>query len=232
MPVLVAVLALVGSVLAVQRGWFDGSPVSSGPAASPRVQTGSPTTASPSSTSPEPSATSAGSAAQQLLESCRAKVGAAGDVLEAAEVGIDHWAEHVQAQTDANSGEISTAKMDAIFKRTRLAGPDDVKDYENAVQAYEDESGECDGADKGDGGSSSVIEQVSRCVEREQAQEPVLDAAEDAMQDWKSHLAAMRRSRMGHVHDAEGVWLRAWGAAPPHIEAYQDAAKELDAPKC
>jgi len=227
-PVLVALLALAGSVLAVQRGWFDGgSSVPTGPQAAPRVQTSSPASAPPTTASSEPSGTPTGSA-DQALKGCRAKVRAADDVLKAAEVGVDHWAEHVQAQTDANAGTITAAKMDAIFKRTRLAGTDDVEDYEDAVQAYEDESGECDSADA----SPSVAEQIGRCAEREEAQAPVLDAAGDAMQDWESHLAAMRRSRMGHVHDAQGVWIRAWRAAPPHIEAYQDAAEEFDAPKC
>jgi hypothetical protein len=230
-PVLVALLALVGSVLAVQRGWFDGgSSVSTGPQASPRVQASSPAAASPAeSTSPVPSGTPAGPAGEKALDGCRAEVRAADDVLKAAEVGVGHWAEHVQAQTDANAGRISTAKMDAIFKRTRLAGPDDVDDYEDAVQSHEDESGNCDSPDDA---SPSVARQINRCAEREEAQAPVLRAAEDAMQDWESHLAAMRRSRMGHVHDAQGVWIRAWRAAPPHIEAYQHAAEEFDAPKC
>ena len=60
----------------------------------------------------------------------------------------------------------------------------------------------------------------------------MLAAAADGMADWKSHLAAMQRNAEDHVRNAQGVWLRAWRAAPPHIKAYKKAAADFDAPKC
>ena len=242
-PAVIAALVVLGLV-AAQQGWFAGSGSISGtpPTAMASGQTAGPTESATSGSSPagEPStdgdssdSSGAGGstdpAAQDALRDCRAKVQATDQVLKAAKVGVRHWSEHVQAQTDANAGKISPDRMDAIFKRTRLAGPEDVDKYEDAVKQAKDENGSCETPD---GTPAPIAAQLSSCAEREQAQQSVVEAASDAMGDWESHLAAMRRSRMGHVHDAQGVWIRAWRAAPPHISAYQKAAAHFDAPTC
>jgi hypothetical protein len=253
--VLIAAAVVLGLV-AVQQGWFTGDrsataspslpaspgsstgPTGSGPsssAASPSATASSSTTsASPTKQSPSASGTASasdptGTAASAALEECRASVQAADDVLEAARVGIGHWSEHVQAQTDANKGKISLAKMAAIFKRTRLDGPNDVRAYDEARDKAKDRSGSCEPPD---GSPAAVEDTMGDCRKRSEAQQPVLAAAADGMGDWKSHLAAMRRSRMGHVHDAQGVWIRAWRAAPPHIKAFDRADDRFDAPTC
>jgi hypothetical protein len=247
-PVVIALLVGVG-VVALQQGWLSGdtsTTANPSPAATTTHATGhtmstTPETPSASATptedessatprSPSPSrAGQAGAEVAQVLEGCQDKVRAADRVLKAADVGIGHWAEHVQAQTDANSGKISVKKMDAIFKRTRLDGPDDVKAYDRARDDVDQSSGSCD---EPEGATGPDRDKIEDCAARSKAQRPVLAAAEDGMDDWESHLAAMRRSRMGHVNDAQGVWIRAWRAAPPHIKAYEKAAKGFDAPPC
>jgi hypothetical protein len=185
--------------------------------------------ASPQST-PTASSTAAGSpAGVKALASCRAKVRAADQVLAQAKTGITHWAAHVQAQTDANKKKISDAQMTGKFKVTRLEGPADQRRYRKALTTYQNLKGSCRPVS---GAGSSVAASLAKCSDRAQAQRPVLAAAADGMADWRSHLAAMRRSRMTHVPDAEGVWLRAWRAAPPHIRAYQKAVQHFDAPTC
>ena len=58
-------------------------------------------------------------------------------------------------------------------------------------------------------------------------------AAAAAMGDWKQHLADMQRSREVHVEDAHQVWIEAYKAAPPNINAYDRAAERFKkAPKC
>src|SRR6478672_6200944 len=47
--------------------------------------------------------------------------------------GIDHWSQHVQAQTDANAGRISLEGMKKSFMRTRLLGPSDIASYRGAL---------------------------------------------------------------------------------------------------
>lgn len=168
--------------------------------------------------------------AAEALDSCRDKVEAGQDVLAAAAIGIGHWSEHVQAQTDRFDGEISAKKMSAIFARTRVAGPDDISRYDDANQAWDEVDGTCG---ERDDASTADNEQLESCSQRLRALKPVLTAAADGMGDWKQHLADMRHSRMNHVTDAEQVWLDAWKAAPPHIEAFDQAEKTYeDAPAC
>jgi cytoskeletal protein RodZ len=248
-PVVIALLVLVGIVGAAQ-GWFSGdgtTTANSSPSVPSSQQTSDPgssartspsaaasdsstPSASPSSSddpsSPSPQSDAAGG---KVLTDCRASVRAADRTVAAAEVGLKHWSEHVQAQTDANVGKITATKMDGVFKRTRLAGPDDQKRYHDAVKAADNLSGSCQAPA---GASASVKQKLSDCAARSKAQQPLLKAAKDGMDDWKSHLAAMQRSRMGHVHDAQGVWIRAWRAAPPHIKAFKKLDQSFDAPSC
>jgi hypothetical protein len=249
-PVVVALLVLVG-VIGATQGWFSSnSSTTANPspgtlASQPTADAGGSATTSPSagasdstpsaspSSSDDPSSPSPSSAADpaatKALNDCRAAVRAADRTVAAAETGLKHWSEHVQAQTDANVGKITATKMDGVFKRTRLAGPDDQKRYQDAVKAADTLSASCQAPA---GATASVKQKLNDCAARSQAQKPLLEAAKDGMDDWKSHLAAMQRSRMGHVHDAQGVWLRAWRAAPPHIKAFKKADKSFDAPAC
>ena len=179
---------------------------------------------------PGAASTSPGEATAQLaLQSCRERVAAADAVLATAATGVGHWAAHVQAQTDADAGEITVDQMNTIFTRSRLAGSGDEKRYQRARTAYQEADGSC--AFLPDA-PAPVAEGLSACRTRAAAQRPVLAAAEPAMADWREHLQDMRASRMQHVRDADQVWVRAWRAAPPHIEAYQDAVEAFDAPRC
>lgn len=225
MPIVVVVAAAVAAVVA----WQVVPRSSDAAAGGPRSVAVAPSTSASSTPSPSPSARTDDQAAARL-SSCRDRVGEADAVLAAAKTGVGHWAEHVQAQTDANAGRITVATMDATFARTRLAGPDDQDRYRKAVAGYEDADGSCSAVA---GASNKESAALSSCRDRSKAQQPVLKAAEDAMADWRSHLAAMARSRAHHMDDAEQIWVDAWRAAPPHIQAYDKAAAAFrGAPDC
>lgn len=251
-PVVIAALILGGVVLASTRHWFSsgssttasspsvlateqtasssttGTPASQSSSASPSTTTASSQSSSTSTPSPTSSPSSAD--ANQALTSCRSKVQARDAVIMAAKAGVGHWSQHVAAQTAANSGDISVGAMQATFKRTRLAGPADLARYQQALDKEHLLTGACTAPT---GGPKVVVDTIARCSERSKDQQPMLHAASDAMTDWKSHLAAMHRSRMGHVHDAQGIWIGAWRAAPPHIKAFQAATSAFDhAPAC
>lgn len=245
---------LLGVIVATTRGWFGGGSVATPPAPgsdSPSVlatqqtadpedtPTSSASADSGSSASSDPSASASATpsaqpvddaASKQALQSCRAKVQARDAAIAAADTGVNHWTEHVQAQTDANGGKISNADMQAIFKRTRLAGPADLKRYQAALDSDKSRSGACTPPA---GVSAELRSKFVSCAERGQAQQPVLASGKKAMADWKSHLGAMQMSRMGHVNDPQGVWIRAWRAAPSNIKAYQSAKSSYrEAPAC
>ena len=214
------------------------------PGASTASASASPTAATPTATtatpSPTPSTPSKGSsspsakpkdsaAATAALRACQAKVKAADEVLDAAKIGMRHWSEHIQAQTDANADKISVEKMDAIFDRTKKAGDEDEKRYDSAVKSYEGEDGSCR---KVSGATAKTTQQLARCAEREKAQDPVLAAADDGMGDWTRHLAEMRRSEQGKIHNPQAKWLATWRAAPKNINAYDEAVEKFSPPDC
>jgi hypothetical protein len=167
--------------------------------------------------------------AAAAVKGCRAKVQAADEVMAAGKDGMRHWAEHVQAQTDAFAGEITVGKMENIFERTMAAGDEDEKRYTAAVKAYHHRDGSCRAVA---GASARIGRQLIRCADRGRAQRPVLAAADDGMADWTKHLAEMRRSQHGKVHNPQKKWLKTWRAAPPHINAYKKAADRFSAPRC
>jgi hypothetical protein len=144
-------------------------------------------------------------------------------------VGIGHWNRHVQAQTDQFSGAITLERMREIFAETRLAGPDDVRRYRKAVRAHAAAAGSCTAQP---GWPAAITTELTACAERAEAQRPTLGAAADGMTDWTRHLVGMQQSKSGNVHDAQGIWLRVWRAAPPHLQAWDRARSAYRAPTC
>jgi hypothetical protein len=197
--------------------------------ASPDVTTPTARTPTPSAEASTPRAQPDDSAAMADLRACRAKVKAGDEVLAAAKTGMQHWSEHVQAQTDANAGKITVGEMEDIFDRTMKAGDEDEKRYSSAAKSYEDQDGSCREVA---GASAKINQQLARCSERGKAQEPVLGAAADGVGDWIKHLGDMRRSEQGKIHNPLQKWLETWRAAPKNIDAYDEAADKFSAPNC
>jgi len=185
--------------------------------------------ATPAAADPTPSAEPPEAKAAAALKGCRAKVQAADHVMAVGKDGMRHWADHVQAQTDAFAGKITVGKMEDIFDRTMKAGDEDEKRYTEAVKSYHNRDGSCRPVA---GASAKVTKQLNDCTKRGQAQRPVLATAEDGMADWTKHLAEMRRSMKGKIHNPQKKWLKTWRAAPPHINAYEKAANRFSAPRC
>jgi hypothetical protein len=236
-PMVAALALLVGGGILV---WKLGPHTpTAGPQPTPSVlasqQTAVPTKSSSPSPKPSPSTTptkatpTTTSAARKALTACQAKVRAADAVITEAKIGVGHWARHVQAQTDYNAHKLTNAQMKAEFKVTRLAGPADQSRYAAALTTYQSDDAACKTVK---GAPAKITKPLGKCVDRNEVQTPVLRAAADGMADWASHLAAMRRSASGHVHDAQGVWIKTWRAAPPHIAAFNKAIDRYDPPSC
>ena len=239
LPLAVAAALLVGGSAAAWQFWPE-TPTAAEPHETPAVgateSTAVPTTtpratATPSST---PTATASATptpsrAAVKAMDDCRDRVRAADRVLDEAKPGIAHWEAHIEAERKAEARTISAAKQQAIFKRTRLAGPSDQRRYADAVNDLERIDGSCR---KVDGADATIKTAMAKCQERSKEQKPVLAAADDVMRDWRNHLADMQRSRETHVKNAQGMWIRAYRAAPPNINAYEKAIDKFDAPRC
>jgi hypothetical protein len=223
---LAGTLIFLGVRRQAELGRSPVSPASTSPTSTSSAPTSSPSASPDAST---PTAQPENSAAAAALRACRAKVEAGDKVLATAKKGMQNWSDHIQAQTDANAGEITSEEMEDIFDRTMKAGDEDEKQYEAAVKSFEDREGTCREVR---GASAQVARQLARCAERRRAQEPVLRAAEDGMQDWIEHLSDMRRSAQGKLHDPAQKWLKTWRAAPKNIGAYNEAVDKFSAPNC
>jgi hypothetical protein len=184
--------------------------------------------------SPSPSVTPspASAAAQNALEACQTRVSAADDVLKQGEIGVRHWAGHVQAQKDYLTGKATVDEMKARFKKTRLKGPGDLERYDDALSRYKDLEGPCG---KVEGAESKVAAALATCAKRSKAQEPVMKATAAGMKDWRNHQKFMQRNalhREGSPSEAQATWLKQYKAAPKNINAFEKADKNFKAPKC
>jgi hypothetical protein len=172
-------------------------------------------------------------AARDSVSACASRLTAGDAYVEKAGVGIGHWGEHVQARTDMLNGTVGQEDMRAIWKRTRLSGPDDVAQATAALEAYQalPACEELDGIDA----PGSIAEQAAACLERETAMTAAVDAATAGLQDWANHLNAMAAHADGEMtaSAAQDLWVASWEAAPTNIGAYDDARAQLAAaPSC
>lgn len=221
-----AVVVLVVGTLAVVLG---GSPFPGGD----DTTTASSAHSASASASGDQQPTSRGEASgrAQSIRACSAQLSRASTVVEAAARGVSDWSDHVQARTDMLAGRISVTTMDAIWKRTRLAGPADQSRFQAASKGYQSTSrcGELRVA------PASSADRAAGCVARATAATRAVAAAEMAMRDWQSHLANMSMHADGRMNSvtAQRKWVSAWRQAPPHVAAYRSARATLDkAPPC
>jgi hypothetical protein len=234
-PLVIAAALLVGGSFAAVKFWPNATTAGPEPESSATTESQSPTIAE---SSPSPSATqsrtasAASAAAQKALEACQEKVAAADDVIKQGEIGVGHWAQHVQAQKDFDAGKISDTEKKKRFKNSKLKGPADQKRYKDRLSAYSELNGSCD---KVKGANHAVAATLAKCNERSKAQKPVLKAAAAGMKDWRAHLTLMQRNALheaGTPSQALATWLEQYSAAPKNINAFKKADKNFEAPKC
>jgi hypothetical protein len=229
-PLAIAAALLIGGSFAAVKFWPDAT--TAGPQAnspSSPAESQGPSTAE---SSPSPSVDPASAAAKEALAACQAKVRAADEVIKQGKTGVEHWAEHIQAQKDNIDGKATVDEMRARFKATRLAGPEDLKRYNEAKAAYKDLEGSCAEVE---GADTEVAAALTDCSERSQAQKPLMAATAEGMKDWKNHLAFMQRNAVhqaGTPKEAAATWWQQYLAAPKNINAFKEATENFDAPRC
>ena len=193
------------------------------------------TTTTPSTTTTATATMSAeNAAAQKALQECVTRQDAAKAVVTAASTGAQHWSEHLQGQTDIDSGAKTYIDVKTnVFGPTKAAGPGDVAAYEGAMATYAAVSG-CQSVGSLQA-SSDLTPKLQACAAREQALDAYMGAAQAVMTDWKTHLAEMADHSDGHLNgpEAQARWIERWRAAPVHLDPYKAAAAALQAaPAC
>jgi hypothetical protein len=199
------------------------------------------TSSSPSSTSPSSSTTSAApsvstelAAAQKAMQECVTRQAAAQPVVAAATSGAEHWSEHLQGQTDIQSGAKTYIEVKTnVFEPSRAAGPGDVAAYDSAMTAYSGVGG-CQNVGAMEA-PADLAPKLQACAAREQAIDAYMAAAKAVMDDWRTHLQEMADHSDGHLNgpEAQTRWIERWKAAPVHLDPYKVAAEALSsAPTC
>lgn len=185
------------------------STTSAAPPVSPTsTPSGSSTVSTPSSTSSTPSA------AEEQLNDCRATIATGQKLVAAADKNYADWSGHVYAQTDYDKGKITFKQAEAIWDRTKKAGPNDRKKYDAAKKAWDKaDQKACSGLKSGDGASAKT---VKACSARSAAMIKVIDKAKPVYAGWKGHQIQMTHTEeksndpdayftewFGRVHNAE-----------------------------
>jgi hypothetical protein len=167
------------------------------------------------------------------LRSCRDDVALAEEAVAKARTAVTGWATHVQARTDMLAHRISVKKMNAIWDRTRLAGPDNIAEFEAAARRYPG----ADDCRRLSGAKATAAQRAAAdaCVRRGQAADQALSQGRAAVQDWQAHLHHMARFSDGGMSagKAQKLWVAAWREAPTNIKAFKAAEETLSqTPEC
>jgi hypothetical protein len=174
-----------------------------------------------------PSANSPATVATALTE-CRSQVLTAEQLIAAADTGIGHWQEHVQAQTDFNNGRLTYLGMEETFEQTAKQGVADEKAWKSAAASWKFDPQACRPIIGADGPQRAVMVD---CAIRLTAMEQAMPDATAAMKDWIDHLAAEHHA--DEVDDPEQTWLDTWKAAAPNIDEWRAETEELaEQPPC
>jgi hypothetical protein len=209
--------------------------------ASPPPTTASSTgtvTTTPSTTTTTATATATVSAefaaVQKALQECVARESAAKAVVDTAAQGAQHWSDHVQGQTDINSGARSLIDVKTnTWAPTRKAGPDDVAAFQSALANYTAVSG-CQNVNAMTA-PGELKPKLDACAAHQAALDKYVEASKAVIGDWQTHLGEMADHADGHINSfqAQENWLKRWREAPAHLDPYKAAAAELAAaPAC
>ncbi len=236
----VALLAIAAAaffgfrVLTGADGAGQASPLPTPSTTSSTSSTPSMTTSTTTSTAASATVSAELAAVQKALQECVTRQDAAKPVVTAATTAAEHWSQHLQGQTDIDSGAKTYLDVKTnVFGPSRAAGPGDVAAYDSAMTAYSGVGG-CQnvGALEAPGDLKTKLQ---ACAAREQAIDTYMGAAKAVMDDWRTHLSEMADHTDGHLtgSDAQARWIQRWRDAPTHMNPYKDAAVALSsAPAC
>lgn len=153
---------------------------------------------------------------------CIDEVKAAEKAVSAAQKGIANLKTHTKAHADWVAGKITEDEKKNLYVKTKLAGPDDVTRWEDALDTYEDASGGCDGVD-------------NDCATRMTSLRTTIKEARMGMRHWDEHLTNMAAFADGDFDSTEAQrrWDKTIADMPDMTSAFDRSVRTLDqAPAC
>jgi hypothetical protein len=202
--------------------------------ASGAAATGTDRTTSPASGPTKGGGEGQVSDSERLLATCAREVANAERAISVARVGVSHWRAHVRARTDMLKGRISERRMNAVWDRTRAAGPTDVRRFQTARRHYHEQP-RCTRRHNFRHLPRSERHVVSGCLSRSTMAPEAVAAAKATIVDWKNHLKHMNTYANGGMTagKAQRLWVRAWRKAPQNMRAFHAAGARMhQAPTC
>ncbi len=194
------------------------------------------TTAPPTTTTPTTSpVTAADAAVRSALTACVDRQNAAKTLVDAIATGAGHWSDHVQGETELESGARSLIDVKTnTWGPTRAAGPADIAAFQAASAAYAGAPA-CPTSAPQQPASADLTAKIQGCAAREQALDGVIATGSQVMGDWGTHLSEMADHADGHINgpDAQANWIKRYTEAPTHLNPYKAAAAAYGtAPAC
>ncbi len=192
------------------------------------LSAGSGETAAPQAVPVQPQAAPAGSAA--AITDCARAVALGRDVIAAAQPSYSHWAGHVRAQIDFNTGAADLEQTRARWAATKATADADIAQFSTALAAFEPVR---DGCAQGRSlaspasASTAVNPVLVACRSEFDAVSTAVAAAGAVVHDWSHHIEMMKDKE--HIDPAQygQQWREMVQAAPANLDRFARASLEL-----
>ena len=208
------------------------SSTSSAATSTPATASGTPVAGT---TTAAPTTSTADTAAQTALQACVDRQSAAKALLASIATGAGHWSDHVQGQTDLDSGARTLIQVKTdTWGPTRAAGPQDVATFQAAQAAFSGAPA-CSTDTGATAASAGLADKLKACTAREGAMDTVIADGTKVMGDWNTHLSEMANHADGHIDSAQAQanWIKRWSESGTNLNPYKAAtASFAAAPAC
>ena len=161
---------------------------------------------------------------------CETVFSAQGEPLRAAAASLKEWEIHVDAMNQLVAGKITLAQATAFWERTRIGAARLLKQYDAAVQDYDQRQAHCPRPRHAD----TTTEDTSACIRAVAARADALREGRISLTRWRHHVHHMEMLRAGTLspEKATRLWLRDWRAGVAEIKDYHTASGKARGLRC
>lgn len=188
---------------------------------------------SPPSTSTSPSATGSTAtspAVPAAFAACKSEVTTGDALAKVSGTMAAHWRDHTSAQFRVDKGEISASQAQAVWARTKAAGPSDISKFEAASTAYDKNKGACAGMGQV---PPKFADAASKCKQHASANAKVANSIGPIAAAWDGHQGDMKSKSDTPVGPYMQKWRGQVSTAPQAVKKYDSAAAALrNSPGC
>jgi hypothetical protein len=177
-------------------------------------------------TGAEPSQQTQSSPGPSQEDRCRQADAELAGPLRAAVPALDQWEIHVGAMNKLVVGAITLRQATAFWNQTRVGAKHNLDRFYSATRRVPFAGVDCPSP----GSLTQASTALSSCARHVAQERQAFEAAQIAMQTWKTHVRHMEMLRMGHMSPAAAtrMWLASWRQGIQELQAYRSAERPLD----